>query len=102
MLALAGIATPAHAQAPGGNGTSQPSSGRIVYLVKPSEADPGITAFNEPNYVVLNRAGPADPKLLVFLPGTNGAPLSYALVLLVAADAGYRSSASSTMTFLRW
>jgi hypothetical protein len=63
---------------------------RVTYAVKPSEADPNITRFDDPNLIMFNRDLGPDAQLVVFLPGTNGVPANAKLLLGVVADQGYR------------
>jgi hypothetical protein len=64
---------------------------RVVYEVKPSEADPAITQFDDPNVVVFNRGAGDHPELVVFMPGTKGKPARAKLLLSVVANLGYRA-----------
>ena len=63
---------------------------RVIYEVKPSEADPAIARFDEPNLVVFNRSSGDHPELVVFMPGTHGKPRNARLLLGVVANLGYR------------
>src|SRR4029079_16363885 len=64
--------------------------GITVYRIKPSETDPAIISFNDPNYVVFQKNGEALPELVVFLPGTGGKPEHNKLLMDVIARQGYR------------
>lgn len=57
--------------------------------IKPSQTDPHIKEYNDPN-VVLRPARMAGAPLMVFLPGTGGKPANPGLLLKVAAEQGYR------------
>ena len=59
--------------------------------VRPSEADPSIRSFDEPNLIVFNPDAGAQAPLAVFLPGTNGRPANVRLLLSVIASQGYRA-----------
>jgi predicted esterase len=63
---------------------------QVVYVVKPSDTDPEIRHFDEPNYVVLKRTTSAQAQLAVFMPGTGGRPANTVQLLTVIADQGYR------------
>ncbi|HEY2463803.1 MAG TPA: hypothetical protein VGI32_07070 [Steroidobacteraceae bacterium] len=58
--------------------------------VLPSETDPSITRFNEPNVIVFDEETPADAPLVVFMPGTGGKPSNVVHFLRVVATQGYR------------
>jgi hypothetical protein len=62
----------------------------IVFEVKPSDADPTIRRFNEPNYIVLKPNSTAQDDLVVFLPGTLGRPRNSMQLLGFLAGQGYR------------
>jgi len=62
----------------------------VVQEIRPSEADPAITRFNEPNYIVLDEQSGPDSQLVVFMPGTNGKPSNSAAFLRRVATQGYR------------
>jgi pimeloyl-ACP methyl ester carboxylesterase len=63
---------------------------QVVYVVKPSDTDPEIRHFDEPNYVVATRGGSVHSELAVFMPGTGGRPANTVQLLTVIADQGYR------------
>lgn len=63
---------------------------RVIHTVKPSEADPSITRFDEANVVMFNRGSDNHAQLVVFLPGTNGKPEHARLLLSMVANQGYR------------
>ena len=63
---------------------------RSTYLIKPSQVDPNITRFNEPNWIVFDRDSNTNALLAVFLPGTGGAPANAKLLFGLIADQGYR------------
>lgn len=58
-------------------------------LIRPSEVDPAIVHYDEPNVVIADGANDT-PPLVVFLPGTEGRPQNVLPLLRVAADQGYR------------
>jgi hypothetical protein len=60
------------------------------YEVRPSEADPTITRFNEPNEIVFARESTPDAELVVFMPGTGGRPSRALQLFGVIAGQGYR------------
>jgi hypothetical protein len=80
LILLIGLATPLHAVA--GN--------LSIQEILPSQTDPAITRFNEPNYVVVDDELPAEAQLVVFMPGTDGKPTNAAKFLGVIAGLGYR------------
>lgn len=62
----------------------------VVQEIRPSDADPSISRFDEPNYVVFeDDVAPAAP-LVVFMPGTDGRPANASRLLGVVAHLGYR------------
>jgi hypothetical protein len=63
---------------------------RIAYVIKPSQVDPNITRFDEPNWIVFDRDADTNAQLAVFLPGTGGAPANAKLLLGLIAAQGYR------------
>jgi len=58
--------------------------------ILPSDTDPSITRFNEPNVVVFDESAPAESPLVVFMPGTGGKPSHTIHMLRVVAAQGYR------------
>jgi predicted esterase len=62
----------------------------VTREILPSEADPSITRFNEPNVIVFDEEAPADSPLVVFMPGTGGKPNNVVHLLRVVAAQGYR------------
>lgn len=58
--------------------------------VRPSEADPAVKSFDEPNLVVFDSPVAAAAPLAVFLPGTSGRPENAQRLLGVIAGQGYR------------
>jgi hypothetical protein len=58
--------------------------------ILPSDTDPAITRFNEPNVIVFDEEAPADAPLVVFMPGTDGKPRNAMHLLRVVAAQGYR------------
>lgn len=64
----------------------------VAFDIKPSDADPAISRFNDDNYVVLNETDSTpQQQLVVFLPGTNGKPRNAVDLLTVVAGQGYRA-----------
>ena len=61
----------------------------LEYQILPSDADPAVTRFNETNIVLFNRAAGPQAPLVVFLPGTGGAPKFTEFLSHVVADLGY-------------
>jgi hypothetical protein len=61
-----------------------------VREILPSEADPGISRFDDANYVVSGAHGGAQQELVVFLPGTGGAARHDGVLLRTVAQQGYR------------
>jgi len=84
LAAMLAIAAPARGQ------QSTPAANLVVYRVAPSAADSSIHRFDEPNYVVFDRAVRDSAPLLVFLPGTGGRPQNTSDFANVAARQGYR------------
>jgi hypothetical protein len=62
----------------------------VVQQIRPSEADPAITRFDDPNYVVFDEQSSPESQLVVFMPGTDGKPSNAALLLRQVASQGYR------------
>ena len=62
----------------------------VVQQIRPSEADPAITRFDDPNYVVFDEQSSPESQLVVFMPGTDGKPGNAALLLRQVASQGYR------------
>ena len=60
-------------------------------LVKPSDTDKAIDAFDSPHFVYLNRKVKPRKQLVVFLPGTGGDGRGGRLVSQTAADLGYHA-----------
>jgi hypothetical protein len=61
-----------------------------VYEIKPSDTDPHIRQFDDPNYVVADLQDKSPAQLAVFLSGTHGKPSNARLLLHVIAEQGYR------------
>lgn len=69
------------------------ASGRAelqVERVRPSQADPDVKDFDDPDLVVSPRPVEGQPPLAVFLPGTGGRPENVQALLRVMAAQGYR------------
>jgi predicted esterase len=91
LVALAGLLWVQYGNARAGpsNAEGLPQD-QVIYVVKPSDTDPEIRHFDEPNYVVIKRSGSAQAQLAVFMPGTGGRPAKTMQLLTVVADQGYR------------
>ncbi|MDB5703768.1 MAG: hypothetical protein JWN66_884 [Sphingomonas bacterium] len=59
--------------------------------ILPSEADPAVKQFDDPNIAVTSPGLPRGAPLAVFLPGTNGKPEHALDLLRVIAGQGYRA-----------
>ena len=81
---LVAFAAPLHAQ------DATASDNLVTYRIRPSAIDTTVRRFDEPHFVVFDRAVRADAPLLVFLPGTGGRPQNTSAFATVAAKQGYR------------
>jgi pimeloyl-ACP methyl ester carboxylesterase len=63
---------------------------RVTYRIPPKDTDPQLQRFLADNYVMVQNGTPPSAPLLVFMPGTSGAPQGTWPVLVAAAKAGYR------------
>jgi hypothetical protein len=63
----------------------------LVRQIVPSQADPGVKAFDDPGIAVSKKALPADAPLAIFLAGTGGKPMNTGRLLEVIAGQGYRA-----------
>src|SRR4051812_42498565 len=90
-LALAALWQPAPAAAQQLPRACTAEAGRQVLCIKPSATDPAITHYDRLNYVTYRDGISADANLLVFLPGTGGAPPGPIDFLKQAVEAGYRT-----------
>lgn len=63
---------------------------RVIYRVRPSEADPTVQRFDEAHYIAFDRPAP-DTELVVMMTGTGGRPEYMAPIINFAADQGYRA-----------
>lgn len=61
-----------------------------THQVRPSAADPGVKAFDDPSLAVLPRRAAAAAPLVVFVTGTGGKPANTATIFRVIAGQGYR------------
>ncbi len=61
------------------------------YLIRPAEADPAISNWNDPHVVEIDRGAVQHAVLFVHLPGSFGQPESTKLLLQEAARNGYRA-----------
>jgi hypothetical protein len=66
------------------------ASDLTAYSVRPSDIDHGVAAFDEPNYILFDRATTRTAPLVVFLTGTGGQPSWSKDFLSVVAGQGYR------------
>jgi hypothetical protein len=64
-----------------------PARPNTVHAVAPLQTDPAISTAFEPHLAVVP-AHATVPRLVVFLPGTNGTPADYSKIVDVAASAG--------------
>ncbi|MDB5070218.1 MAG: hypothetical protein JWM87_1329, partial [Candidatus Eremiobacteraeota bacterium] len=64
-----------------------PAPPNTVHAVAPLQTDPAISTAFEPHLAVVP-ARATVPRLVVFLPGTNGTPADYSKIVDVAASAG--------------
>jgi hypothetical protein len=62
-----------------------------TYRVMPSVADPAVTQYDEPSFIVFNPRTSAAAPLVVFLPGTDGKPRNSVDLLRLIARQGYRA-----------
>jgi hypothetical protein len=62
----------------------------VVSQFTPSEADPAVKQFNDPNIAIADPALPPDAPLAIFLPGTGGKPGNAPALLATIAGQGYR------------
>lgn len=63
---------------------------RDIELIRPSQADPRIENYDDPNVVLSGAPALRDAPLAVFLPGTGGRPQNVLPLLRVIASQGYR------------
>jgi len=61
----------------------------VRHIVPPKETDPEITLGLSDHYVWLDPTARGNPKLLLFMPGTNNVPASWQLLGQEAARLGY-------------
>ncbi len=59
-------------------------------LVRPSQADPTVQAFDEPNVIFTPPSSTSATPLVLFLSGTNGKPGNGPVLLRTIAEQGYR------------
>src|SRR5438270_844303 len=64
-----------------------PTTATTVHSVAPLQTDPAISTAFEP-HIAVAPAHAFVPRLVVFLPGTNGTPAAYSKILDVAGSAG--------------
>jgi hypothetical protein len=69
---------------------AQAEDGATVRRFNPSEADPAIRSFDDPNIVIAPPGLPDDAPLAVFMPGTAGKPEFGLTILKAIAAQGYR------------
>lgn len=70
---------------------------RVVYEVRPSEADPTVTRFDGAHYIAFDRPAP-DTELVVMMTGTGGQAEYMAPQINFLADQGYRGVSISFPT----
>src|ERR1700741_2567116 len=58
--------------------------------VLPSQADPAVKQYDDPDIVIADPGLPADAPLAIFLPGSGGKPSNTVGLLRVVAAQGYR------------
>ena len=87
LLVSATMALPGHAELPP---ICAGEPGLVVQCVVPSTTDSAIARFDQAHVVLFDAKTRPDADLLVFLPGTGGAPPGPLPFLKQAADAGYR------------
>jgi hypothetical protein len=68
---------------------ANPVQGVRQFSVLPSETDPAIHDFDNPNIIYLDSTAKSRKQLLLFLPGTNGQPGKSDAFCETAAKAGY-------------
>jgi hypothetical protein len=61
------------------------------YTIKPSVTNNAITVFDNEHYVYYDTRVTSKNKVLIFLPGTTGAPNNYSNLLKAAAGMGYHT-----------
>jgi dienelactone hydrolase len=71
------------------NTTASYAQGMTIMLIRPSETNSEVRYFDAPHYVVRTSAAQQGAELLVFLPGTRGAPRNLTSLLNLAAEQGY-------------
>lgn len=59
-------------------------------LVRPSQANPAVQQFDEPNVVIAPPSLDANAPLAIFMPGTHGKPTNAIKLMNVVASQGYR------------
>jgi hypothetical protein len=85
LALLAALCCPLAAQ------ESTPTNASVVlYEIKPSDTDPAIRHFDEPDLVLFETETPSSAELVVFMPGTDGQPAHARKLLRVVAGQGYR------------
>lgn len=69
-----------------------PASARSVTVehILPSQADPQVRQFDQPNVILSRGKADKDAPLAIFLPGTGGRPDNVLPLLQVVAEQGYR------------
>ncbi len=70
-----------------------PSAARPLktYKVSPTVANPAVTHYTDPSFVIFDKTKAANTPLAVFLPGTDGKPRRARGLLRVVARQGYRA-----------
>lgn len=62
----------------------------VTRTIVPSELDPAVKEFDEPNVVIFDPSAPATRPLTIFMSGTRGKPQNAIPFLNVIAGQGYR------------
>ena len=62
----------------------------VTRAIVPSEIDPAVKDFNDPNVVIFDPAAPPTRPLAIFMSGTRGKPEKATGLLNVIAEQGYR------------
>ncbi len=68
-----------------------PDPSRVIYAVRPNDADAEVKRYLDRNVIIFKQSTPATAPLLVFMPGTGGNPEHLLRFLDAASNAGYRA-----------
>lgn len=69
--------------------TAAPAPAIGEYVIRPSEANASVVAFDEPHYIWVPNKAPATRRMLLLLSGTGGRPANAQRIGRVAAEQGY-------------